>query len=90
MNLACVQTASLRWLGYVAMETVHGNKLITNYCRLVDLSTKYEVGSKDLQTAKFKNMPLLPWLQHFHTKKLSNLLSLPEGTCLPSMKFVPL
>ena len=34
-------------------------------------------------------MPLLPWLQHFNTNKLYNLLSLPEGTRLPSMKFVP-
>ena len=44
---------------------------------------------KSFKQQSLKCMPLLPWLQYCHTNKLLNLLSLPEGTCLPGKKFVP-
>ena len=47
-----------------------------------------KLNQKSFKQQSLKCMPLLPWLQHFHTNKLHNLLSLPEGTCLPNMNFV--
>ena len=48
-----------------------------------------KLDQKSFKQQSLKCMPLWPWLQHFHTNKLCNLLSLPEGTCLTNMKFVP-
>ena len=47
-----------------------------------------KLDQKSFRQQSIKCMPMLPWLQHFHTNKLHILLSLPESTCLPSMKSV--
>ena len=65
-------------------QGVHGNKLTMNS---KDLCTKYEVISEELQKTKFEmyaSVAMVTILPYQQVKK--NLLSLLEGTCLPSMK----
>ena len=46
-----------------------------------------KLDQKSFTQQSLKCKPLLPWLQHFHTNKLYNLLSLSKSTCLPGIKF---
>ena len=92
MNLACLQTASLGWYACVGMETSCSwqqadYELLSAQRTFV---SNMKLDQKSFKQQSLKCMSLLPWLQHFLTNKLYNLLSLPEGTCLPSLKFVPL
>ena len=86
MKLACLQIAGLGWLpvlpwkqgvpGQAGYELLSGQGTYVPHMKLDQKSFKQQ---------SLKCMPLLPWLQHFYTNKLNNLLSLPESTCLPSM-----
>ena len=40
-----------------------------------------KLDQKSFKQQSLKWMPLLPWLQHFHTNNLYNLLLLPEDKC---------
>ena len=85
MKLACLQTAGLGWYAFVAMETSSSWQQ-ADY-KLLSVTGTYVPNMKLEQSLKC--MPLFPGLQHFHANKLYNLLSLPEGTCLPNMKLYP-
>ena len=70
----------------------HGNKVFMTTSWLGttvgsnDLCTKYEVISEELQTLKIEMYASVAMVTILPYQQVINLLSLLEGTCLPSMK----
>ena len=55
-----------------------------------DAYTKYEVISEERQTAKFEMYASVAMVTIIPYQQVKKFIALLEGTCLPSMKFVPL